>query len=116
MKTTRLLAQVSLCFVLFASIACATQAQIPADHFDLRFWKITLPLDDDENGKADEVDTRELAHYFHPDFFYIDRDGFLVFAAPNNATTTPTSSSGSPRRARAIRPAPSRRRGSRRPR
>jgi poly(beta-D-mannuronate) lyase len=92
MKITRLLAQVSLCFVLFVSIACATQSQVPAERFDLRFWKLTLPLDDDENGKADEVDTRELARYSHPDFFYIDRDGFLVFTAPNNATTTETSS------------------------
>jgi poly(beta-D-mannuronate) lyase len=92
MKTTRLLAQASLCFVLLAPIACATQPQIPAERFDLGFWKLTLPLDDDGNGKADEVDTRELARYSHPDFFYIDHDGFLVFTAPNNATTTETSS------------------------
>ena len=92
MKILRSLAQVSLGFILFASIACATETQIPAERFDLSFWKLTLPLDEDENGKADEVDTRELARYSHPEFFYIDRDGFLVFTAPNNATTTPNSS------------------------
>lgn len=88
---TRSLALVPLSFVVFVSGACATQPQIPANHFDLRFWKLTLPLDEDENGKVDEIDTRELANYSHPDFFYIDRDGFLVFTAPNNAATTPTS-------------------------
>ena len=72
-----------------ASIACATQSPIPAERFDLRFWKLTLPQDEDENGKVDEIDTRELGHYSHPDFFYVDRSGFLVFTAPNNAATTP---------------------------
>lgn len=88
MKITRLLAQASLCCVLLASIACATQLQKPADRFDLRFWKITLPMDGDDNGKVDEIDTRELQEYSHPDFFYVDDDGFLVFTAPNSAATT----------------------------
>lgn len=91
MRITRSLAQASLVFVLFASIACATQSPIPAERFDLRFWKLTLPQDEDENGKVDEIDTRELGHYSHPDFFYVDRSGFLVFTAPNNAATTPNS-------------------------
>lgn len=94
MKIIRLLDQASLCFVTFASIAsiaCATETQIPAERFDLSFWKLTLPLDEDENGKVDEIDTRELGQYAHPDFFYVDRSGFLVFTAPNNAATTRTS-------------------------
>jgi poly(beta-D-mannuronate) lyase len=91
MRITRSLALASLCFVLFGSIACATQSQIPADRFDLRFWKLTLPLDEDEDGKVDEIGTRELGNYSHPDFFYVDRSGYLVFTAPNNAATTANS-------------------------
>jgi poly(beta-D-mannuronate) lyase len=88
MMILRLPAPVSLCVALFASIACTKQEQIPADNFDLSFWKLTLPLDDNDDGKVDEIGVRELAEYSHPDFFYIDRSGFLVFTAPNNAATT----------------------------
>ena len=28
-------------------------AEIPAEQFDLRFWKLTLPLDDNNDGKVD---------------------------------------------------------------
>ncbi|MDX1554552.1 MAG: polysaccharide lyase family 7 protein [Xanthomonadales bacterium] len=59
--------------------------------FDLRFWKLTLPLDEDENGKVDEIDVRALQDYSHPDFFYIDDHGFLVFSAPNKAATSASS-------------------------
>jgi len=69
----------------------AAHAQNPADLFDLRFWKLTLPLDNDGDGKVDEISVRELADYSHPDFFAVDQDGFLVFTAPNKAATTPNS-------------------------
>jgi poly(beta-D-mannuronate) lyase len=92
MTILRLPALVSLCVALFALIACTKQEQIPADNFDLSFWKLTLPLDDNDDGKVDEIGVRELADYSHPDFFYIDRSGFLVFTAPNNAATTRNSS------------------------
>ena len=32
----------------------------PADKFDLSEWKITLPTDNDENGKVDEVSVKTL--------------------------------------------------------
>lgn len=63
-------------------------AEIPADSFDLQFWKLTLPLDENNDGKVDEVKVRALQDYSHPDFFYLDQYGFLVFAAPNKAMTT----------------------------
>ena len=32
----------------------------PADKFDLSEWKITLPTDNDEKGKVDEVSVKTL--------------------------------------------------------
>jgi poly(beta-D-mannuronate) lyase len=63
----------------------------PADRFDLRFWKLTLPTDSDGDGKVDEVEVRGLRNYSHPDYFYLDEHGFLVFTAPNKAATTANS-------------------------
>lgn len=63
-------------------------AENPGDRFDLRFWKLTLPLDDNKDGKVDEIKVRALQKYAHPDFFYLDENGFLVFTAPNKAQTT----------------------------
>ena len=64
---------------------------LPADRFDLSHWKITLPLDEDGDGDADDVETEELQTFLHPDFFYLDADGRMVFTTPNKATTTPNS-------------------------
>lgn len=65
---------------------------VPADKFDLTEWKITLPLDADSNGKIDEIDVEQIQSYYHPDFFYLNDDGHMVFATPNRATTTANSS------------------------
>lgn len=64
----------------------------PADLFDLSHWSITLPIDENNNGSADSLDVAALANYQHDDFFYLDEDNNLVFASPNRATTTSTSS------------------------
>lgn len=77
--------------VMLASCA-TTSSNIPAGKFDLSHWKITVPLDQDGNGKADDIDTKALQNYQHPDFFYLDENGDLVFSAPNKAVTTQTSS------------------------
>ncbi|MGI9294199.1 MAG: polysaccharide lyase family 7 protein, partial [Pseudomonadales bacterium] len=69
----------------------AVLAESPSDKFDLRFWKLTLPVDEDQNGKVDEIDVRGLKGYSHPDFFYLDENGFLTFVAPNKAATTTNS-------------------------
>lgn len=67
------------------------QPKTPAEVLDLRYWKLTLPTDDNTDGKVDEVDVSQLANYSHPDFFYVDEHGFVVFAAPNKAATTANS-------------------------
>jgi len=64
----------------------------PADRFDLTHWKLTLPVDEDQNGRPDDVDEDELQQYTHPDFFHLDDNGYLVFTAPNKGFTTPNSS------------------------
>ncbi|OUS69836.1 polysaccharide lyase family 7 protein [Pseudoalteromonas sp. A601] len=65
---------------------------VPADKFDLSQWKITLPMDQDSNGKIDEIDVEEIQTYAHPDYFYLDEQGGMVFTSPNKAITTATSS------------------------
>ncbi|MGJ8692862.1 MAG: polysaccharide lyase family 7 protein [Thalassotalea sp.] len=65
---------------------------IPADKFDLSHWKITLPLDANDDGKIDEVSVRRIQRYQHPDFFYLNADQEMVFTVPNKAKTTSGSS------------------------
>ncbi len=64
----------------------------PASAFDLSQWKITLPMDDDGDNKPDEVTVAKIQSYSHPDFFFLNEDGHMVFAAPNKAITTANSS------------------------
>ncbi|MXO90908.1 polysaccharide lyase family 7 protein [Pontixanthobacter aquaemixtae] len=66
-------------------------APLPGSVFDLSHWKITLPSDDNGDGKPDEIGVRDLQSYTHPDFFFVNDDGHLVFAAPNKAPTTANS-------------------------
>lgn len=72
--------------------ANADNSKVPATQFDLSEWKITLPLDSDNNGKIDEINVADIQSYYHPDFFYLDDEGGMVFAVPNKATTTANSS------------------------
>ena len=67
-------------------------ALAPGKRFDLSHWKITLPIDGDRDGKVDEVDVARIGGFSHPDFFYLDADGRMVFVAPNRAVTTANSS------------------------
>lgn len=74
-----------------ALVALPVAAEVPADKFDLSHWNITLPLDRNNDKKVDIVGVKDLQQYFHPDFFYLDEDGYMVFASPNKAFTTPNS-------------------------
>ena len=64
---------------------------VPASEFDMTYWKITLPMDDDKNGKVDEIKNPEILTYSHPDFFYLDDNKNLVFQVQNKAVTTKNS-------------------------
>ncbi|NMP16883.1 polysaccharide lyase family 7 protein [Thalassotalea sp. Y01] len=72
--------------------AYAASDMVPGEKFALQQWKITLPIDQDGNGKVDEVDTNYLKNYQHEDFFYLDEQQHMVFVAPNKGLTTQASS------------------------
>ena len=86
-----------LLYASFASaiVSCvllsAAFAEVPAEKFDFQFWKLQLPVDDNNDGKPDEVDVRGLKEFSHPDFFYLSEGGYLVMSAPNKAATTANS-------------------------
>ncbi|MGY8897031.1 MAG: polysaccharide lyase family 7 protein [Paraglaciecola sp.] len=65
---------------------------VPADKFDLTHWKITIPTDNNNDGKVDGISAKEIQTFAHPDFFYLNGKGNMVFATPNKAFTTPNSS------------------------
>ncbi|MBU2675983.1 MAG: polysaccharide lyase family 7 protein [Gammaproteobacteria bacterium] len=91
MRFSHLFRYLSVCILLTGLASPAPCAQNPADQFNLRYWKLTLPLDDNNDGKVDEVKVGNLGRFSHPDFFHLDQDGFLVFSAPNKAPTTSSS-------------------------
>ena len=72
--------------------AIAQTGALPADYFDLSHWNITVPVDANNDAKVDIVKVADIQSYSHPDFFYVNSDGHMVFAAPNKALTTPNSS------------------------
>ncbi len=67
------------------------RAETPAppynsDLFDLSDWKLTLPIQDEEDDDAAEI--YRLVGYEHPDWFYDGPDGTMVFVAPVDGVTT----------------------------
>lgn len=74
------------------NIAFADSQSVPNDYFDMTNWKITLPMDADHNGNVDEIQGEEILTYSHPNFFFLDQNNNLVFAAANKAMTTQNSS------------------------
>lgn len=66
----------------------------PAENFDLKRWKITLPVDADGDGRADEIDETTLAAgWTDQDMFYTDPvTGGMVFRTVGGKATTQNSS------------------------
>ena len=60
----------------------------PSGNFDLRNWKITLPIDASGNYSGTAVEVHNLSEYQHPKFFYTGTDGAMVFRAPVDGATT----------------------------
>ena len=61
---------------------------LPAEKFDLSHWKINIPTDANNDGIVDEISVKDIQIYQHPDYFYLDAKGYMVFAAPNKAITS----------------------------
>ncbi len=85
------LAMATLGISTMVSAKSGDDAPAPGSQFDLSHWKITLPMDDNSDGKPDEVDVAEIQDYSHPDYFYLDDQKRMVFVAPNKAITTANS-------------------------
>jgi len=81
----------SLLLVALSSSANVSAAEViaPSTKFDLLGWKLSIPVDEDENGKADEIKEKQLnAGYASADFFYLSEDGGMVFKAPIKGAKT----------------------------
>jgi poly(beta-D-mannuronate) lyase len=86
-------------FLALVLSGCGSEAQhtkegsflVPGDRFDLSSWKITIPTDNNNDGKVDGIGVDSIQTYHHPDFFYLNSEGHMVFTAPNKAMTTPNS-------------------------
>ncbi len=74
-----------------AVMAADDHSTAPGGAFDLSHWKITLPSDNNRDGKPDEISVRAIQDFAHSDFFYLNEEGRMVFAAPNKAPTTANS-------------------------
>jgi poly(beta-D-mannuronate) lyase len=85
---------ISACGTTDTKVDAATigQVNLPAKYIDLSNWNITVPLDMDNNKKVDVVSVSDIQNFAHPDFFFANADGHIVFASPNKALTTPNSS------------------------
>ncbi|MDF1825799.1 MAG: polysaccharide lyase family 7 protein [Verrucomicrobiales bacterium] len=59
------------------------------DMFNLGIWKLTIPMDDDGDGVADEIAMPLLRYFEDPDFFHLSETGdSVVFRAACGGATT----------------------------
>lgn len=55
----------------------------PSDNFELVDWYLSIPTDDNDDGKADSIKEEKLSSgYEHEDYFYTAADGGMVFKDP----------------------------------
>lgn len=98
MATKFSMTPIALAGALSLTLACSAQSKekgkspIPAKAFDLSHWNITLPVDLNSDGKVDSIKVKDLQTYSHPDFFYLDAEGRMVFTAPNKGALTKNTS------------------------
>lgn len=69
---------------------CQTQAgkfnqTLPSETgIELDDWYLSIPVDEDENGRSDSISETVLANgYAHSDFFYASDDGGIVMRSPS---------------------------------
>ncbi|MDF1657491.1 MAG: polysaccharide lyase family 7 protein [Verrucomicrobiales bacterium] len=78
---------------LFIFAASADAKNVAGDMFNLGIWKLTIPMDDDGDGVADEVTMPLLRYFEDPDFFHLSETGdSVVFRAVCGGATTKNSS------------------------
>ncbi|GDY25801.1 hypothetical protein AHAT_16910 [Agarivorans sp. Toyoura001] len=66
----------------------------PSGNFDLLDWTLSVPVDDNGDGKADTIKEQALSSgYQSSEFFYTTTDGGMVFKAPISGAKTSSSTS-----------------------
>ena len=66
----------------------------PSSNFDLADWYLSVPTDDDGNGKSDSIKENELnSGYGNSSYFYTGDDGGMVFRCPVAGYKTSTNTS-----------------------
>jgi len=51
----------------------------PSENFELIDWYLSVPSDDDNNGKADSIKEKDLIKDYEDEYFYTAADGGMVF-------------------------------------
>ena len=90
-KRSRWGAALALLLAVLASFPAAFHAAaalLPSQVLDLRNWKITLPIDANGNGRADEITQPALSSYSSAYFQANAAGSGVVFRAPVGGATT----------------------------
>ncbi|WP_020210469.1 polysaccharide lyase family 7 protein [Gilvimarinus chinensis] len=62
------------------SIGELSAGEPPANNFDLSRWYLSIPTDEDNNGRADSIKENDLNNgYENPNYFYTNDKGGMVF-------------------------------------
>ena len=73
--------------IFIAVIAWGVANEAPAKVLDLSQWKLTIPIDNDADGRADEVSQSQLPSFHDPRYFFV-HDSAVVFRCPCDGATT----------------------------
>ena len=60
----------------------------PSLKFDLTDWSLSVPIDEDGNGKADQIKENKLSSGYASKYFYTAPDGGMVFKSPIGGAKT----------------------------
>lgn len=72
--------------VAFSNVSIAAA---PSSKFDLLGWTLSVPVDEDGNGKSDQIKEKQLnSGYESPEFFYLNDEGGMVFKSPIEGAKT----------------------------
>ena len=74
-------------FIPEQSIAINTTIA-PSTKFDLSDWSLSVPADEDGNGRADQIKEKELNSGYANKYFYTATDGGMVFKCPIGGAKT----------------------------
>jgi hypothetical protein len=89
MKKTLLLNGFLLLSIVSSSALVAADIKAPSTKFDLLGWTLSVPVDEDGDGKSDQIKEKQLnSGYAYPDFFYLDDHGGMVFKSPVKGAKT----------------------------